>query len=69
MGAVIGRELEIIGSHGMAAAHYPPMLAEIADGRLRPSALVSRTVDLEQAAEALADLGGAGRAGITVIVP
>ena len=40
MAAVIARELEIVGSHGMAAHAYPPMLAEIARGRLAPRRLV-----------------------------
>jgi alcohol dehydrogenase len=69
MGLVISRELEIIGSHGLAAADYPPMLAEIAAGRLHPQQLVTRTVDLEQAPAALADVGPGGPAGITVVVP
>ena len=37
---VVARELEIYGSHGMAAADYPPMLAMVADGRLKPRLLV-----------------------------
>jgi alcohol dehydrogenase len=67
MAAVIGRELEIIGSHGMAAHAYPQMLAEIADGRLRPDRLVSRVIGLEDAPAALAGLGSGGHAGVTVI--
>ncbi|HEX3336851.1 MAG TPA: zinc-dependent alcohol dehydrogenase family protein [Jatrophihabitans sp.] len=67
MAAVIGRELEIIGSHGMAAHAYPQLLAEIADGRLRPDRLVSRVIGLEDAPAALAGLGSGGRAGVTVI--
>jgi alcohol dehydrogenase len=69
MGAVIGRELEIVGSHGMAAGDYPPMLAEIAEGLLRPQDLVARTIGLDQAPAALAELGLANTAGITVVVP
>jgi alcohol dehydrogenase len=68
MGAVIAGELEIVGSHGMAAGDYPPMLAEIADGLLRPCDLVARTLGLDQAPAALAELGLANRAGITVVV-
>lgn len=69
MGAVIARELEIVGSHGMAAADYPPMLAEIAAGLLRPQDLVARTIGLDQAPAALAELALAHTAGITVVVP
>jgi D-arabinose 1-dehydrogenase-like Zn-dependent alcohol dehydrogenase len=67
MAAVIGRELEIIGSHGMAAHAYPAMLAEIADGRLRPDRLVGRVITLDEAPAALAALGSGGPAGVTVI--
>ncbi len=42
MAAVLGRELEIVGSHGMSARSYPRMLADIASGRLAPDRLVSR---------------------------
>ena len=48
-GAVVARELEVIGSHGMAAADYPALLAMISSGRLAPGALVGRIVGLEQA--------------------
>jgi alcohol dehydrogenase len=69
MGAVITHELEIVGSHGMAAGDYPPMLAEIAEGLLRPQDLVARTIGLDEAPAALAELGLANTAGITVVVP
>jgi threonine dehydrogenase-like Zn-dependent dehydrogenase len=51
---VIGKELEIYGSHGMAAADYPPLLALVADRTLRPDRLVGRVVGLEEAGAALA---------------
>lgn len=67
MAAVIGRELEIVGSHGMPAPGYPQMLAEIAAGTLHPDRLVTKVIDLEQAPLALATFGASGRAGATVI--
>jgi alcohol dehydrogenase len=67
MARVIAEELEILGSHGMAARAYPPMLALIADGRLRPELLVTRRIGLEQAGEALAGMGQAPVRGVTVI--
>ena len=42
-------ELDLLGSHGMAAADYPAMLAMIAAGDLEPQRLVERTVGLEEA--------------------
>jgi D-arabinose 1-dehydrogenase-like Zn-dependent alcohol dehydrogenase len=70
MDLVVASELEILGSHGMAAHEYPEMLARVADGRLRPDRLVGRTIPLDAAPDALRAMGGppAG-AGITVILP
>ena len=70
MGRVIGWELEIYGSHGMAAHEYPAMLARIASGELDPSRLVGRTIPLDDAPAALAALSaGSSGPGMTVIVP
>ncbi len=68
MDLVISRELEIYGSHGMAARDYPAMLAMIAEGRLRPDRLVTREITLGEAAAALAAMDRQSAiAGITVI--
>ena len=40
MARVIGWELELIGSHGMAAVDYPLMLKMIADGKLNPAQFI-----------------------------
>jgi D-arabinose 1-dehydrogenase-like Zn-dependent alcohol dehydrogenase len=70
MDRVVAWELEILGSHGMAAHEYPAMLARIADGRLRPDRLIGRTISLDAAPAALAAMGGpASAAGMTVIAP
>ena len=62
---VIARELQLLGSHGMAAHSYPALLDLIVAGRLDPARLVTRHLDLEEAPAALADVGA--RAGIAVI--
>jgi alcohol dehydrogenase len=69
MDLVIARELELLGSHGMAAHAYPEMLALVEAGRLRPAQLVSSRISLEQAPQALVAMSGASPAGITVIRP
>ncbi|GII57412.1 alcohol dehydrogenase [Planotetraspora thailandica] len=69
MGRVIAHELEIVGSHGMAAHAYPPMLEMIAAGTLRPDLLVTRTIGLGEAPSALTALSHGGVAGITMIEP
>jgi alcohol dehydrogenase len=69
MDLVISRELELLGSHGMAASAYPEMLALVQAGRLRPGDLVTREIRLGEVPEALAAMGdGTGR-GVTVIRP
>lgn len=67
MGPVIANELEILGSHGMAAHEYPEMLQMIASGALSPGALVSDVVSLEAGAELLMQLDEFPHAGISVI--
>lgn len=69
MDRVVAWELSVHGSHGMAAHEYPAMLDAIASGRLAPASLVGRTVGLDDAPRALADLPHAGAAGMTVVVP
>jgi alcohol dehydrogenase len=57
MERVIALELEILGSHGMAAHAYPELLALIAAGRLDPAPLITRELCLDEAGEALAAVG------------
>src|SRR5262245_16536942 len=58
MELVIARELEILGSHGLSARDYPPMLAAIVAGRLHPDRLVGRTITLDETPGALMAMGG-----------
>lgn len=67
MDLVIASELEIIGSHGMAAHEYPDMLEQIASGHIDPRTLVGRTISLEEAPNALATMDSAPLPGMTVI--
>ena len=57
MDRVIGWELEVLGSHGMAASSYPQMLSMVASGKLRPDLLVTREISLDDAADAHRDVG------------
>ena len=50
---VVARELEIMGSHGMAAVDYPAMLDLITTGRLDPRRLVGEVIPLADAGAAL----------------
>ena len=57
MDRVIGLELEVYGSHGMAAHAYPALLALVVRRTLRPDLLVRRELTLDDAAEALRTVG------------
>lgn len=69
MARVIGWELDVLGSHGMAAVDYPGMLALIEQGALRPQDLVERVIGLEEAAAMLPTFDRATVAGMTMIRP
>lgn len=67
MDLVVAHELEVLGSHGMAARDYPALLALVASGLARPDLLVGRVVDLADTPDVLAAMGEApATAGITV---
>lgn len=69
MARVIAWELDLLGSHGMAAVDYPGMLALIESGALRPDRLIERVVDLKEAARMLPTFDRATPAGMTLIDP
>ena len=69
MARVIAWELDLLGSHGMAAKDYPEMLALVASGALDPSLLVKREISIEEGATALAELDKQASGGITIINP
>ena len=62
---VLARELQVLGSHGMAAHGYPDLLGLVLAGRLDPAALITRRLHLDEAAAALPEIGA--RPGIAVI--
>jgi alcohol dehydrogenase len=66
---VIGWELDLLGSHGMAARDYAAMLTLVADGTLRPQDLVGGAVTLAEGATLLPLTATAPPTGITVIHP
>jgi alcohol dehydrogenase len=67
MEILIGRELEIVGSHGMQAHRYQDMLEMISAGKLEPQRLIGTTVPLEEAPQELQGMTDFGAVGITVI--
>jgi alcohol dehydrogenase len=69
LGALVGRELQWLGSHGMSALDYPEMLALVAAGTLRPGDLVRDHIGLADVPAALAAMNHASPAGVTIIQP
>jgi alcohol dehydrogenase len=69
MGQVIANELEIAGSHGLAAADYPAMLEQIAAGKLRPELLLKDTITLRDVTRRLPAMGEFTGTGVTVVEP
>ena len=70
MGRVIGRELELLGVHGLPARDYPAMLDFIATGRVDVGRLVGRVIGLDEAPAALMAMSlPATQPGMTVVEP
>jgi alcohol dehydrogenase len=69
MDLVIAYELELRGSHGMPARSYPQLLGLIAAGLLRPGLLVTQTIGLAAAPDALASMDRPPVAGVRLIEP
>lgn len=67
MNQVIAKELAILGSHGMQAYEYLPMLEMIVTGNLQPGKLISKTVSLEESLSVLESLGENFQTGVVVI--
>ena len=67
MGWVMFNELELIGSHGMQAHAYGPMLEMITTGKLQPGKMISKTISLEDSLDVLQSMGTAPPTGVVVI--
>ncbi len=68
MDAVIARELELVGSHGMQAHRYPEMMAHIRAGTLAPQDMVTGHIGLAEVPAALTAMDQFAKAGVTVAV-
>ncbi len=68
MDLVVAHELEIYGSHGMAAHEYPAMLELITSGALQPERLIGSVITLDDAPAALMAMDQPALSpGITVV--
>ena len=69
MERVIAWELDVLGSHGLASADYPALLALVEGGVLAPQDLVGETVDLTEAARRLPLLDSSSPVGMAMLDP
>ena len=69
MDRVIAYELRILGSHGMPAHAYGPMMEMVTAGTLRPDLLITRTIGLPETPAALTAMDTTPPTGVTVIEP
>jgi alcohol dehydrogenase len=67
MHLVIGRELQVLGSHGMPAHAYPELLGLVASGRLAPERLITGRLTLDEAGPALMEMNQSPPAGVWVV--
>jgi alcohol dehydrogenase len=67
MAQVAGQELELVGSHGLAASDMAHVVDLVARGKLAPNQLVERHVTLAEGAQALMDMDHGSPLGITMI--
>jgi len=67
MAKVIAKELQIFGSHGMQVHRYDAMLDMISSGKLDPSRLVGKKINLADAPEALMNMNKFQSVGATVV--
>ena len=67
MNDVIGRELTVLGTHGMAGHRIPDLLHLVIDGRLRPELLLERTLTLDEFPTALVAMQTHSAPGVAVV--
>jgi alcohol dehydrogenase len=64
---VYSRQISIMGTRGIPASRFPALFAMIAAGRIDPAKLVTKTIALAEASDALAAMNRYAGVGITVI--
>ena len=66
MARAIAYELDLLGSHGMAAVDYPRLLEMVSNGKLRPDLLIEERISFADIPEALANFANRTVSGITI---
>lgn len=64
---IVQLELRIIGALGMPPSKYPQLLQLVGEKRLNPGALVTNTISIRDASDAIQSMTNYGGLGVTVI--
>ena len=64
---IVLKEVQLLGSLGMQAPRFPPMLRMVESGKLKPGKLVHRTIGLEDVSGVVESMDKYGTLGVTVI--
>ena len=64
---VIRDELEVLGVHGLSASRFHEVFGLMSDGRLDPSAMVSKRLRLDDIPTALPAMGTFASPGVSVV--
>lgn len=64
---LIAREIEIIGSHGMPIADYEHIFQLIENGKINPSLLIDRTIELREVPKELMAMNSYNNSGMVII--
>ena len=67
MELVIAKELQIVGSHGLQAHAYGPMMRMIESGKLNPKRLIHQKLNMHDAIDALIGMDTQAQHGVTLI--
>ncbi|PLT32736.1 zinc-dependent alcohol dehydrogenase family protein [Bacillus sp. V5-8f] len=64
---IVSAEIQIVGSLGMQPSRYPYMLDMVAQGKLKPGALVTNTISLEEVPKIFNEMNTYQNLGVTVV--
>ena len=67
LATIIAKELQVLGTKGMSARQYPPLLDLIERSGMDLGLLVSRTMTLADLGEAFETMAGFGASGVAVV--
>lgn len=67
MDKVVAHEIEILGSHGMQSFRYQAVFEMIKSGKVQPELMLGKTITIEEAPAALANMDNFENLGVTVI--